>query len=67
MCKAMVCGAKESDLFRNTFAQFLVPGKDGAYHVTAPNAETGFNRVFIDEITFTEPIDNQTMPWLSAV
>ena len=50
MCKAMVCGAKYIDLFRNTLAQFLVPGKDGAYHVTASDAEAGFNRIFINEM-----------------
>ena len=42
--------AKEIDLFRNTLAQFLVPGKDGAYHVTAADADAGFNRIFIDEM-----------------
>ena len=59
--------AKEIDLFRNTLAQFLLPGKDGAYHVTASDAEVCINRIFVNEITFAEPSDNQTMPWLSAV
>lgn len=53
--------------FRNTLAQFLVPGKNGACHVTASDAGAGFNRIFIDEIAFDEQIDNQTKPLLSAV
>ena len=42
--------AKEIDLFRNTLAQFLVSGKNGAYHVTAFDAEAGFNQIFIDDM-----------------
>lgn len=49
--------AKEIDLFRNTLAQFLVPGKNGAYHTTSANAESGASRIFIDEIVFDEPAD----------
>ena len=44
--------AKEIDLFRNTLAQFLLPSKDGAYHVTASDAEAGSNQIFIAEVSF---------------
>ncbi len=59
--------AKEIDLFRHTLTQFLLPGANGAYHVTASDAEAGLNRIFIDDIAFVEQIDKQTMPWLSAL
>ena len=59
--------AKEIDLFRHTLTQFLLPGANGAYYATSADAEAGRNRIFIDEIAFAEPIDKQTMPWLSAV
>ena len=59
--------AKEIDLCRNTLAQFLLPGKGAAYHVTISDVEAGSNRIFTDEITFDEPIDKQKLPWLYAV
>ena len=59
--------AKEIDLFRHTLTQFLLPGENGTYHVTASDAEAGINQIFIDEITFAEQIDKQTTPWLTAV
>ena len=42
--------AKEIDLFRNTLAQFLLSGKDGACNVTASDAAAGSNRISIDEM-----------------
>ena len=56
--------AKEIDLFRHTLTQFLLPGANGAYHVTSVDAESDANRIFIDEISFNEPTDQQTVPWL---
>ncbi len=44
--------AKEIDLFRNTLAQFLFPGKCGGYHATLADVEGGTNKIFIDEFTF---------------
>ena len=49
--------AKGVGLFRNTLAQFLVPGQNSAYHTTSANAESGASRIFIDEIVFDEPAD----------
>ncbi len=56
--------AKEIDLFRHTLTQFLLPGANGAYHVTASDAKSGGNRIFIDEIVFDESADKQAIPWL---
>ena len=42
--------AKEIDLFRNTLAQFLVKGNGGGYHVTATEATTGANKIFMEEL-----------------
>ena len=56
--------AKEIDLFRHTLTQFLLPGTNGAYHVTAVDAESGANRIFIDDISFDDPTDQQNIQWL---
>lgn len=48
--------AKEIDLFRYTLRQFLLPGKEGAYHVTDGDVKTGANRIFIDEINIDDYI-----------
>ena len=58
---------KEIDLFRNTLAQFLHPGADGACHVTDADVEAGRNRIFFNEISFAEPIGKQTTLCSSAV
>ena len=44
--------AKEIDLFRNTFAQLLVKGKNGGYYATVTDAQYCANIIFIDEFTF---------------
>jgi hypothetical protein len=56
--------AKEIDLFRNTLAQFLMPSENGAYHVTSADVKACANEIFIEEISFDESADKQTVPWL---
>ena len=41
--------AKEIDLFRNTLAQFLFPGRNGGCHVTLGDVGGCANTIFIDE------------------
>lgn len=59
--------AKEIDLFRHTLTQFLLPGNNGAYHVTSADVKAGTNNIFIGEISFDESTDKQVIPWLFAV